>query len=163
MVRYPHTMKVSTRASRGCIPCRQRKIKVRGSPGFVVYTSSAHSMGLIAIYKQCDQAKPHCQMCVKRSKRCFSYREEADLMFCDETKTVVRKIGRISTVDQARSSSNLLTHTTSTNHRPDEVLLPAGTWTLIENPASLSPRPWTLQDSPSFQDHNWTSQIQNSP
>jgi len=89
-------------------------------------------------------------MCVKRSKRCFGYREETDLMWRNETETVVRKIGQISKVGQARGVADPLTHTTGTNHRSDELLLPAETWTPTKNSASLSSRPLDSPGLPSI-------------
>src|SRR5262245_46815236 len=40
---------------------------------------------------QCDEGKPVCTKCIKSKRRCLGYREEADLLFRNETQaTVVR-------------------------------------------------------------------------
>lgn len=38
---------------------------------------------------QCDEGKPVCTRCIKSKRRCLGYRDEADLLFRDETQTVV--------------------------------------------------------------------------
>ena len=44
----------------------------------------------IDIY-QCDQAIPACGQRIKPKRNCPGYRDEADLMFLDETRMVVKK------------------------------------------------------------------------
>ncbi|KAF4628368.1 hypothetical protein G7Y89_g9781 [Cudoniella acicularis] len=113
-------MKPSSRASRGCMPCRQRKIK-------------------------CDQSRPYCQMCIKRSKQCHGYRDEADLMFLDQTETIARRVGQSSKVEQGRNPPNAMTGTSSQNQVPNGFLVPASTWTPTENSALVPSGPGLLE------------------
>ncbi|KAE9370036.1 hypothetical protein N431DRAFT_546040 [Stipitochalara longipes BDJ] len=108
-------MELSTRASRGCMPCRKRKIR-------------------------CDQSRPHCQMCVKRSKHCYGYREEADLRFLDQTESTQRKLRQTSNVDHSKDLSTFLTRSTSASQSPDNPLIPARTRTPSENSVLVTPR-----------------------
>ncbi|KAF5638725.1 negative acting factor [Fusarium sp. NRRL 52700] len=52
--------------SRGCLRCRQRRVK-------------------------CDRSRPWCQRCIARNELCVGYRDEGDLMFQHETAKVVLK------------------------------------------------------------------------
>ncbi|KAI0150371.1 hypothetical protein GGR57DRAFT_194099 [Xylariaceae sp. FL1272] len=49
-----------SRLSRGCLRCRQRRVR-------------------------CDEARPVCQRCIKRNEICEGFRDEASLIFRDET------------------------------------------------------------------------------
>jgi hypothetical protein len=55
-----------SRLSRGCIRCRQRRVR-------------------------CDQGRPFCQRCIKRNEVCEGYRDEATLIFRHETDKVVEQ------------------------------------------------------------------------
>lgn len=52
--------------SKGCGECRSRKIR-------------------------CDQAQPACSQCTRAKRDCPGYRDQLELMFRDESKSVVRK------------------------------------------------------------------------
>jgi hypothetical protein len=66
-------------------------------------------------------------MCIKRSKDCYGYREEADLRFRDQTESTRRKLGQKSKVDRGKDPS---TPPTSTNQSPYELSALARTGTL---------------------------------
>ncbi|KAI1410244.1 hypothetical protein F5Y13DRAFT_181476 [Hypoxylon sp. FL1857] len=54
-----------SRLSRGCLRCRQRRVK-------------------------CDQGRPSCQRCVKRNEICEGYRDDATIVFRYETEKVIK-------------------------------------------------------------------------
>ncbi|KAH8911150.1 hypothetical protein BR93DRAFT_322407 [Coniochaeta sp. PMI_546] len=64
------------RTSRGCLRCRQRRVR-------------------------CDETRPTCRRCIGRNEVCVGYREEADLIFRHQTAQVVAK----ATTAQAKQIS----------------------------------------------------------
>ncbi|KAI1047510.1 hypothetical protein LB505_012404 [Fusarium chuoi] len=66
--------------SRGCLRCRQRRVK-------------------------CDRSRPSCQRCIARNELCVGYRDEGDLMFQHETAKVVLK-SQASTPSNSSSSNS---------------------------------------------------------
>ncbi|KAH7157689.1 hypothetical protein B0J13DRAFT_617762 [Dactylonectria estremocensis] len=66
--------------SRGCLRCRQRRVK-------------------------CDGGRPSCQRCLARSELCVGYRDEADLIFQHETDKVALKSQAESVSGRGSSSS----------------------------------------------------------
>ncbi|KAF7558951.1 hypothetical protein G7046_g5205 [Stylonectria norvegica] len=76
--------------SRGCLRCRQRRVK-------------------------CDRRRPSCQRCVARDELCVGYRDDADLMFKDETeKTVIKSQTASISTSASGSASTSATASTST-------------------------------------------------
>ncbi|KAI0128166.1 hypothetical protein F4776DRAFT_198306 [Hypoxylon sp. NC0597] len=55
-----------SRLSRGCLRCRQRRVK-------------------------CDQGRPSCQRCIKRNEICEGYRDDTAIVFRSETEKVIER------------------------------------------------------------------------
>lgn len=60
-----------SRVSRGCLRCRQRRVK-------------------------CDQGRPSCQRCINRNENCEGYRDEASILFRYETKRVIEQANTVA-------------------------------------------------------------------
>ncbi|KAI1373905.1 hypothetical protein F4677DRAFT_183437 [Hypoxylon crocopeplum] len=69
-----------SRLSRGCLRCRQRRVK-------------------------CDQGRPACQRCINRNEICEGYRDEASIMFRYETEKVIEHAKAVATISPSNSSS----------------------------------------------------------
>jgi len=59
-------------------------------------------------------------MCIKRSKHCYGYREEADLRFLDQTEAIQRKVKQTLNVDQDKDLSTPLTRQHPTKENPED-------------------------------------------
>lgn len=96
--------------SRGCLRCRQRRVRVRLNP-FIPHDN------IVTCPIQCDQGRPSCQRCLTRNELCIGYRDEADLIFQHETaKTVLRHRSEASSTSSSeprRSRSQSLPRTDS--------------------------------------------------
>lgn len=82
---------VSARVSRGCLPCRTRRVK-------------------------CDQARPSCTRCVKRNEVCEGYRDDLTLLFRSENEKAARRVltRRSSFGSSPRSTASVSSKTSAT-------------------------------------------------
>ncbi|KAI1386066.1 uncharacterized protein F4822DRAFT_304531 [Hypoxylon trugodes] len=69
-----------SRLSRGCLRCRQRRVK-------------------------CDQGKPSCQRCMNRNEICEGYRDEASIVFRYETNKVIEHAAAVTASPPCTSST----------------------------------------------------------
>ncbi|KAI1142035.1 hypothetical protein F5Y05DRAFT_402055 [Hypoxylon sp. FL0543] len=69
-----------SRLSRGCLRCRQRRVK-------------------------CDQGRPSCQRCIKRNEVCEGYRDDATIIFRYETEKVIEHANANALVSPPASTS----------------------------------------------------------
>jgi len=71
--------------SKGCQACRDRKTRV--SCGF----SRLAKVFEVSNTLQCDRATPSCSQCIRAHRDCPGYRNEVDLMFRNESESVIGK------------------------------------------------------------------------
>ncbi|RKL24983.1 hypothetical protein BFJ72_g14172 [Fusarium proliferatum] len=120
--------------SRGCLRCRQRRVK-------------------------CDRSRPSCQRCIARNELCVGYRDEGDLMFQHETAKVVLK-SQASTPSNSSSSSSSKsprenrTRSRSVERAPESAF---SSTTPVNLPAAF---PW-LKDQPKTESASKDEQIAN--
>lgn len=69
-----------SRLSRGCLRCRQRRVK-------------------------CDEGRPACQRCIKRDEICEGYRDEASIVFRYETDKVIARADTAATASSSTTPS----------------------------------------------------------
>ncbi|KAF3061433.1 hypothetical protein GL218_03922 [Daldinia childiae] len=82
-----------SRLSRGCLKCRQRRVK-------------------------CDEGRPACRRCVNRNEACERYRDEASIISRHETKKVVEHVNAITILSATITprSSRWRSRSTATGH-----------------------------------------------
>ncbi|KAI1453382.1 hypothetical protein F4805DRAFT_376604 [Annulohypoxylon moriforme] len=81
-----------SRLSRGCLRCRQRRVK-------------------------CDEGKPSCQRCVNRGEICEGYRDEASIVFRYETKKVIEQVSVASAASSTTSGRSARRRSRSTGNK----------------------------------------------
>jgi hypothetical protein len=79
-------------------------------------------------------------MCVKRSKHCYGYREEVDLVFCDQNELIRRKARQTRKAAKSIGSPDFPVDPDSSNDRLSDSLVLAGSSESRENSALLSRR-----------------------
>ncbi|KAI0379214.1 hypothetical protein F5Y04DRAFT_272079 [Hypomontagnella monticulosa] len=100
-----------SRLSRGCLRCRQRRVK-------------------------CDEGKPSCQRCIKRNEICEGYRDEASIVFRYETEKVIERVDTAAAIASSSSNSSRRSRrkSWSTNNEPDR----ARSSTALADPSDLT-------------------------
>ncbi|SCN67153.1 related to negative acting factor [Fusarium fujikuroi] len=120
--------------SRGCLRCRQRRVK-------------------------CDRSHPSCQRCIARNELCVGYRDEGDLMFQHETAKVVLKSQASNPSNSSSSSSSKSPRENYTRRRSVERASESSfsSTTPVNLPAAF---PW-LKDQPKTESVSKDEQIAN--
>lgn len=81
--------------SEACDQCRKRRIKVCRSPKLESISplprAKFRCVEMVLILEQCNKLQPKCTQCSNKSITSCSYRNQLDLYFRDESKTVVCK------------------------------------------------------------------------
>lgn len=89
-------------------------------------------------------------MCVKRSKHCYGYREEVDLVFCDQNEMARRKVRQTHKADKHMGSSDIPIDPNSSNQSGSDSLVLAGSSRSLENAALLPLRLSASSSGPSI-------------
>lgn len=87
-------MVYSGRPSKGCLHCRQRRIKVpfRTSSTLRLFFQAVLLFSpSVSDRWQCDLSKPSCGQCSRSGRQCTGYRDHIQLRFRDESQSVVEK------------------------------------------------------------------------
>ncbi|KAI1101833.1 hypothetical protein F4804DRAFT_287701 [Jackrogersella minutella] len=83
-----------SRLSRGCLRCRQRRVK-------------------------CDEGRPSCQRCVNRNEICEGYRDEATIIFRYETDKVIEHASAATSFTSSDTFSKGRRRSRSTGNKSD--------------------------------------------
>lgn len=129
-------MVYSGRPSKGCLHCRQRRIKVpcrTSSTLLPVSSAMLPFSSFVSDRWQCDLSRPSCGQCNRSERECAGYRDQMQLSFRDETQGVVKKA-------QLRSDRSKIGH--SQQCKPtgpvEDQVLPRGLTASSTPPAFLS-------------------------
>ncbi|KAI0016872.1 hypothetical protein F4780DRAFT_782815 [Xylariomycetidae sp. FL0641] len=120
-----------SRMSRGCLRCRQRRVK-------------------------CDQGRPSCQRCIKRDELCQGYRDDASLIFRDETDKTTRTVEAASSGHaypsrhhrRSRSSSDSHASTNNVGLAPEDAAVEAFMQNYVVQPCNQKSSPGFLEHLP---------------
>jgi len=87
---------------------------------------------------------------VKRSKHCYGYREEVDLIFCDQNELIGRKVRETRKAHKYIGTPDLPIDPNNSNDRPSDSLLLAESSGSRENSTLLSRRPLVSSSEPNI-------------